>query len=51
MPGQLGNEKVTVQRLKVVRVDAADNLILLGGAIPGSANGLVLIKDSVKATK
>jgi large subunit ribosomal protein L3 len=51
MPGQLGNEKVTVQRLKVVRVDAADNLILLGGAIPGSANGVVLIKDSVKAKK
>jgi large subunit ribosomal protein L3 len=51
MPGQLGNEKVTVQRLKVVRVDAADNLILLGGAIPGSANGVVLIKDSVKSKK
>jgi large subunit ribosomal protein L3 len=51
MPGQLGNEKVTVQRLRVVRVDAADNLILLGGAIPGSANGLVLIKDSVKSKK
>jgi len=51
MPGQLGNEKVTVQRLRVIRVDAADNLILLGGAIPGSANGLVLIKDSVKSKK
>lgn len=51
MPGQLGNEKVTVQRLKVVRVDAADNLILVGGAIPGSTNGLVVIKDSVKAKK
>ena len=51
MPGQLGNEKVTVQRLRVVRVDAADNLILLGGAIPGSDNGLVLIKDSVKSKK
>lgn len=51
MPGQLGNERVTVQRLKIVRVDAADNLILLNGAIPGSTNGLVLIKDSVKAKK
>ncbi|UFS68731.1 50S ribosomal protein L3 [Geomonas sp. RF6] len=51
MPGQLGNEKVTVQRLRIVRVDAADNLILLGGAIPGSANGVVLIKDSVKSKK
>lgn len=51
MPGQLGNERVTVQRLQVVRVDAADNLLLIKGAIPGSTNGLVLIKDSVKATK
>src|SRR5512140_2440882 len=32
MPGQLGDEKVTIQKLTVVRVDAADNLILLGGA-------------------
>jgi large subunit ribosomal protein L3 len=51
MPGQLGNEKVTVQRLQIARVDATDNLILIKGAIPGSTNGLVLIKDSVKATK
>jgi large subunit ribosomal protein L3 len=51
MPGQLGNEQVTVQRLKVVRVDAADNVILLGGSVPGSANGLVIIKDSVKSKK
>ena len=51
MPGQLGNERVTVQRLKVVRVDVADNLLLIKGAIPGSKNGFVLIKDSVKANK
>lgn len=51
MPGQLGNERVTVQRLKVARVDAADNLILVCGSIPGSTNGLVVIKDSVKAKK
>jgi large subunit ribosomal protein L3 len=51
MPGQMGNEKVTVQRLRVVRVDAADNLILLGGAVPGAANGVVLLKDSVKSVK
>ena len=51
MPGQLGNERVTVQRLKIVRVDAADNLILVCGAIPGATNGLVVIKDSVKAKK
>ena len=51
MPGQLGNERVTIQRLQIVRVDVADNLILVGGAIPGSTNGLVVIKDSVKAKK
>jgi large subunit ribosomal protein L3 len=50
MPGQMGNERVTVQKLQVVRVDAADNLLLIKGAIPGSTNGLVLIKDSVKAS-
>lgn len=49
MPGQLGNERVTVQKLKVVRVDSADNLLLIKGAIPGGTNALVLIKDSVKA--
>jgi large subunit ribosomal protein L3 len=49
MPGQMGNEKVTIQRLKVVRIDASENLILIKGAIPGSTNSLVLIKDSIKA--
>jgi len=49
MPGQLGNERVTVQRLKIARVDAADNLLLIKGAVPGSDNGLVVIKESVKA--
>jgi large subunit ribosomal protein L3 len=49
MPGQMGNSRVTVQRLKVVRIDPSENLILIKGAIPGSTNGLVLIKDSIKA--
>ena len=48
MPGQLGNTTVTVQKLQVVRVDVADNLLLIKGAIPGADNGLVLIKNSVK---
>jgi large subunit ribosomal protein L3 len=49
MPGQLGNKTITVQKLQVVRVDMADNLLLIRGAIPGADNGLVLIKNSVKA--
>lgn len=48
MPGQLGNEQVTVQRLQVVRVDAAENLVLIKGAVPGPKNGIVVIKDTVK---
>jgi large subunit ribosomal protein L3 len=49
MPGQLGNEQVTIQRLQVVRVDTADNLLMIKGAIPGHRNNVVLIKNSVKA--
>lgn len=49
MPGQMGNERVTVQRLQVVRVDMPDNLLLIKGAIPGADNGIVLIKSSLKA--
>ena len=49
MPGQMGNEKVTIQRLKIVRVDLAENLLLIKGAVPGHKNSIVLIKQSVKA--
>lgn len=49
MPGQMGNVKVTVQRLKIVRVDVADNLLLIKGAVPGHKNSIITIKKSVKA--
>jgi len=49
MPGQMGNVKVTVQRLKIVRIDAADNLLLIKGAVPGHKNSIITIKKSVKA--
>lgn len=49
MPGQMGNEKVTVQNLEVVKIDAENNLIALKGAIPGPKGGIVSIIDSVKA--
>ena len=48
MPGQMGNEKVTVQNLEIVKVDAENNLIALKGAIPGPKGGIVSIVDSVK---
>lgn len=49
MPGQYGNEAVTIQNLKVVRVDADRNLILVKGAIPGPKKSIVTIKSAVKA--
>lgn len=51
MPGQMGNERVTIQRLQIVRIDAEQNLMLIKGAIPGGNNNVVVIKDSVKAIK
>ncbi|WP_028511124.1 50S ribosomal protein L3 [Ruminococcus sp. NK3A76] len=48
MPGQMGNEKVTVQNLTVVKVDAENNLIAVKGAIPGPKNGTVILTDAIK---
>ena len=49
MAGHLGAEKVTVQNLIVVKVDAENNLIAVKGAIPGPNGGTVVLRDSVKA--
>ncbi len=49
MAGHLGAEKVTVQNLRVVKVDAENNLIAIKGAVPGPNKGIVVIKDAVKA--
>ncbi|MEG1508862.1 MAG: 50S ribosomal protein L3 [Clostridia bacterium] len=48
MPGQYGNEKSTIQNLKVVKIDKDRNLLLIKGAVPGSKGGIVIIKQSVK---
>lgn len=48
MMGRMGNERVTIQNLQVVRVDADKNLLLIKGAIPGPKKGLVSIKATVK---
>ncbi|MBN1241352.1 MAG: 50S ribosomal protein L3 [Spirochaetales bacterium] len=48
LPGHMGSEKVTVQNLKVVRVDAAEGLILVRGAVPGPRNCTVVVKSAVK---
>lgn len=47
--GRLGCERVTVQNLEIVHVDAEKNIIAIKGAIPGPKGGIVLIADSVKA--
>ncbi len=49
LPGRGGNDNVTVQNLEIIKVDADKNLLLIKGAVPGAAGGLVSIKKSVKA--
>lgn len=49
MPGHMGSERVTVQNLSIVKVDAERNLLLIKGAVPGSKGTLLEITGSVKA--
>ena len=51
MPGQYGHERVTIQNLEVVKVDAARNALLIKGAIPGPKGSIVTVSDSVKKSK
>lgn len=49
MAGQLGNERVTVQNLDVVRIVVEDNLLLVKGAVPGANGSDLIVKPAVKA--
>ena len=49
MPGQYGNEQVTILNLVAVKIDPEKNLIAVKGAVPGAKGGIVFIRDSVKA--
>jgi large subunit ribosomal protein L3 len=51
MSGQLGNERVTVQSLELVRIDAERGLLLVKGAIPGAPGSDVIVRPAVKARK
>lgn len=51
MAGQYGHENVTILNLEVVKVDAGKNVLLLKGAVPGPKNGLVAVRESIKAPK
>ncbi|MBS1454863.1 MAG: 50S ribosomal protein L3 [Lentisphaeria bacterium] len=48
MPGHMGNVPRTVQNLKIVRVMAEDNVLLLKGAVPGANGGVLLIRSAIK---
>jgi large subunit ribosomal protein L3 len=51
MAGHMGHERVTVQNLKVLRVDTERNLLLIEGSVPGPNTGTLLIKRAVKGRK
>ena len=48
LPGHMGADRVTVQNLRILRIDAENNLILVEGAIPGAENELVLVRKAMK---
>ncbi len=49
LAGHLGSERVTIQNLEIVKIDAENNLIAIKGSIPGPKKGTVVVVDSVKA--
>ena len=51
MAGRMGNDRVTVQNLKVLRVDVERNLLLVEGSVPGANEGTVIVQRAVKARK
>ncbi|MDR0752223.1 MAG: 50S ribosomal protein L3 [Christensenellaceae bacterium] len=51
MPGQYGNEQVTIQNLEIIKIDSSRNLIFVAGGIPGPNGGTVAIKETVKRVK
>ena len=51
MPGQYGNETVSMLNIKVVRIDAEKHQIMVEGGVPGTTNGLVLVRSAAKAKK
>ncbi len=51
MAGRMGNDRKTIQRLRVVRVDGERHLLLIKGSVPGAKNGLVYVRRTVKPKK
>ncbi len=48
MAGRMGNDRVTVQNLRVVQIDPERNLIVVRGAVPGAANSLITVRKAIK---
>ena len=48
MAGRMGNDRVTTQNLKIQKVDADANLLLIKGAVPGARGGLLVVKTATK---
>ena len=51
LPGHMGHEQVTVQRLEIAKIDEGRKLIMIKGAVPGPTKGYVIIKETVKPNK
>jgi large subunit ribosomal protein L3 len=51
MAGRMGNDRVTIQNLRIVQIDTERNLIVVRGAVPGSANSLITVRKAVKGKK
>ncbi|HHU75432.1 MAG TPA: 50S ribosomal protein L3 [Firmicutes bacterium] len=50
LPGRMGGERVTVQKLKVIKADPEKNILLVKGAVPGPRGSLLIVKNSVKVS-
>ncbi len=48
LPGHMGNSRVTIENLEVIDVDAAKNLLVVRGSVPGASGGLVMVRKSIK---
>jgi large subunit ribosomal protein L3 len=51
LPGHMGAEQVTIQNLKVAKVDVENQLLLISGSVPGPNKGLVIVRSAIKSAK
>jgi large subunit ribosomal protein L3 len=51
MSGRMGNDRVTIQNLKIVVVDPENNLLAIKGSVPGARGGIVIVKEARKSQK